>query len=341
MPDFERLKRLGAGNFGEVWLVYDKALDVQRAVKFVEPSRVHNPTDYYHEPKALMELRHDNVVRVEDAGTLENGILYISMEYLRRGSVEAQSSGRPIALSKAVKWLTDICWALEYAHNREYVHRDIKPANILIGSKGEAKLSDFGLAVRVPRGQTASPYGYLTHVAPETLSDGITSKYTDIYALGVTAYRLINGDGFLQQYADLGELQDDILTGDYPDRKHYRPYVPLKLQRLVNKAMAVDPDQRHKNASYFRRELEKIDYKCDWKWRQKKKKITYTAVIGSCKMTVELHELANRKFSITTSKQVNKGVMRKVTKDCYSDLTLAKMKTQIRAILRRYVESGK
>jgi len=341
MPDFERLKRLGAGNFGEVWLVYDKALDVRRAVKFIEPSRVHNPTDYYHEPKALMELRHDNVVRVEDAGTLQNGILYISMEYLRRGSIEDQSSGRPTALSKAVKWLTDVCWALEYAHNREYIHRDIKPANILIGRYGEAKLSDFGLAVRVPRGETASPYGYLTHVAPETLSSAITSKFTDIYALGVTAYRIINGDGFLTQYADIGELQDDIITGDYPNRKHYRPYVPLKLQRMVNKAMSTDPEDRYQSASEFRRQLEKLDYRCNWKWRQKAKTITYISTINITKLKVVLSENEKGKFSITTTKKVGTGVERKISKDCFSELTLAKMKVQIRKILRRYVEDGK
>lgn len=73
MPDYERIKRLGAGNFGEVWLVYDRALAVQRAVKFIDPSRIHDPTNFYHEPQTLMALRHKNIVRVEDAGTMPNG----------------------------------------------------------------------------------------------------------------------------------------------------------------------------------------------------------------------------------------------------------------------------
>jgi serine/threonine protein kinase len=187
MPDFERLERLGAGNFGEVWLVFDKALGVRRAVKFVDPSRIHNPTNFYQEPRTLMALRHKNIVRVEDAGRLTTGALYISMEYLRRGSIESRYKGRPVPLSKSLSLLQDLCWGLEYAHGKNYIHRDIKPANILIGNSGEGKLSDFGLAVKVPRGATASPYGYLTHVAPEVLSKGATSVHSDIYALGVTA----------------------------------------------------------------------------------------------------------------------------------------------------------
>ena len=108
MPDYDKLHRLGSGAFGEVWLVFDKALGVERAVKYVRPARVHDPTDFYHEPKTLMALRHENIVRVEDAGQEPDGTLYISMEYLRRGSLEHRFSGRPVALSIAIRLLCDV-----------------------------------------------------------------------------------------------------------------------------------------------------------------------------------------------------------------------------------------
>jgi len=123
-------------------------------------------------------------------------------------------------MSIAFKILEDISWAVEYAHQRGYIHRDIKPGNILLTGEWKAKLSDFGLATSIPRGGTASPYGYLTHVAPEVLRTGSTSKASDIYALGVTAYRLINGDGFLPEISEHDEIQDLILSGKYPDRNH-------------------------------------------------------------------------------------------------------------------------
>ncbi|MFH1303925.1 MAG: serine/threonine-protein kinase, partial [Planctomycetota bacterium] len=158
MSDYRQIKRLGAGNFGEVWLVFDRALGVRLAVKYIRPNRVHDPTNFYQEPRTLRDLIHENIVRVEDAGRLKNGTLYIAMEYLPAGSVEKKFQGGAVPLSYAKKMVCDLCWALEYAHNRGYVHQDIKPGNILIGKNGEAKLSDFGLATRVPRGDTASPY---------------------------------------------------------------------------------------------------------------------------------------------------------------------------------------
>ncbi|GAH55390.1 unnamed protein product, partial [marine sediment metagenome] len=71
------------------------------------------------------------------------------------------------------------------------------PGNILLGRDGKAKLSDFGLATRIPRGRAASPHGYITHLAPEVFDQGLTSKLTDIFALGITSYRVLCGDAFL------------------------------------------------------------------------------------------------------------------------------------------------
>ncbi len=152
MADYERLERLGAGNFGEVWLVYDHALDIRRAVKYIPKSSIQDPTNFYKEPQTLMALRHENIVRVEDAGKTSDGTLYVAMEYLQRGSVDDIFKGRPVPLTRAFALLEDVCWALEFAHQKDYIHRDIKPANILISKNNKGKLSDFGLATRVPRG---------------------------------------------------------------------------------------------------------------------------------------------------------------------------------------------
>jgi eukaryotic-like serine/threonine-protein kinase len=340
MPDYDRLQRLGAGAFGEVWLVFDKALGVCRAVKYVRPARIHDPTDFYREPKTLMELRHPNIVRVEDAGTLPDGTLYIAMEHLRRGSVEQRFKGRPVPLSRALKLLCDVCWGLEYAHQRHYVHRDIKPANILLGPKGEGKLSDFGLATRALAGSTASPYGYLTHLAPEVFTGSITTHLTDVYAVGVTAYRLINGDSFLPAPADLGDLQDMIEGGTYPDRTYYRPYVPVAIKRVINRAMNSDPDSRFQSAAELRQNLERIAIMCDWKWKQKRDKVRYRAVIGPAVIETTVTQ-NGRRFDIETTKQNSSGSPRRVTKDCAKDLTLTQMKTRLRKILPRYVSEGK
>lgn len=341
MSDYERLRRLGAGNFGEVWLVYDRALDVRRAVKYVPKNRIHDPTSFYKEPQTLMALRHDNIVRIEDAGKAADGTLFLAMEYLPRGSVENVSKGGPLPLSFAFSFLRDVCWAIEYAHQQDYIHRDIKPANILIDPNGRAKLSDFGLATRVPKGATASPYGYLTHVAPEVLSTGKTSKSSDIYALGVTAYRMINGDGFLPEISDTGKIQDMILAGEYPDRKHYRPYVPNSVQRIINQCMSPDQRDRFASAADFRRALEAITLHCDWRLRRHRRVLSYHGRINSCSVIVTITPKSDRHFSIETTRTVAGGNLRRVVSDCHRQLTLTQMKKKLRQILPRYVVKGK
>ena len=339
MADYERLQRLGAGNFGEVWLVYDRALDVKRAVKYVRRDRIKDPTNLYDEPRALMALRHDHIVRVEDAGR-ERDTLYIAMEYLPRGSVESRYKGRPVELSRARQIICGVCWGLEYAHQQGYIHRDIKPANILIASNGRAKLSDFGLATRVPRGESASPYGYLTHLAPEVLRDGVTTPFSDIYALGMTAYRLINGDAFLPDPQDHGELQDLILSGEYPDRTHYRPYVPSRMKRVVNSTLAMDPAQRPSSAAQFRRQLESIPLLCDWKWKPLRDRVRYNTRIGDREAQVSVIKTDTGRFEIDTRLRPRGGKWRRRTKDCSEDLTLAKMKPVLRRLLARFVTNG-
>ena len=340
MPDYERLERLGAGNFGEVWLVYDRALGVRRAVKYIPRSRVADPTDFYKEPQTLMALRHNHIVQVEDAGKTADGTLYIAMEYFPRGSVEKVFKGSPIPLSRALQILEDISWGVEYAHQRGYIHRDIKPANVLLSRDGKAKLSDFGLATRVPRGATASPYGYLTHVAPEVFRTGRTSKASDIYALGVTAYRLINGDGFLPEVSDPGDIQDLILSGEYPERDQYRPYVPGQIKRIVNRCMAVDRTDRFQSAAVFRRALERVSLCCDWRIKRRRRGVYYHTQIGSAKIRVRISPNKKGKFDIETVRTVGEGQPRRVNRDCVSDLTLSQMKKRIRQILPRYVTKG-
>jgi len=340
MADYERLERLGAGNFGEVWLVYDRALAVQRAVKYIPKSRIQDPTNLYKEPQTLMALRHENIVRVEDAGKTPDETLYLAMEYLARGSVEDVFRGRPVPLTRAFAILEDVCWALEFAHQKGYIHRDIKPTNILISQNNKAKLSDFGLATRVPRAGTASPYGYLTHVAPEVLRTGKTSISSDIYAVGVTAYRLINGDAFLPDVSDPCNIQDLILAGEYPDRDHYRPHIPNKVKRVVNQCMAPRKADRFDTASGFRRALEGIKIHCDWRLQRRGRVITYLTRIGSARYRVVIKPDTTDHFSISTTKRGDSGSDRRITDDCYSGLTLAQMKKRLRQILPRYVEKG-
>ena len=94
-----------------------------------------------------------------------------------------------------------------------------------------------------PRGLgVASPYGYVIHCAPEVIDPGETTAKTDVYALGMTLYRLLNGDSFLPDVAELGVPRDEaIVAGDFPDRTRFRDHIPKAVVRLVRKAISFDP----------------------------------------------------------------------------------------------------
>lgn len=264
MPDYDLEKRLGNGAFGEVWLCNDRALGVQRALKFVPPHKIKNPTNFYEEPQTLVSLKHNNIVEITDAGKTNDGQLYIAMEYYPNGSISDAVSGGIVPLKYAVKLSTDICRALEYIHSKGFIHRDIKPANIIIDKNNNGRLSDFGLATKVDLDGQASPYGYIGHLAPEVILDDITDKRTDIYALGVTLYRMVNGDAYLPMTIEPMELIELIKIGKFPNRNHYRPFIPNAIKSIINKALSINPDDRFQTTSEFRHQLEKVPIKASW-----------------------------------------------------------------------------
>lgn len=257
MPDWNVVRRLGAGAFGEVWLVVDRALGAERAIKLVRPERLHDPTNFYAEPHALVALQHPHIVDVHDAGTLDDGRVYIAMEYVPKGSIEDEFQGAVVSVAEALQIVADACRGIEFAHTRGYIHRDVKPANLLRAGS-TTKVSDFGLATRTAGTGMASPYGYVIHCAPEVIDPGETTIQTDVYALGMTLYRLLNGDSFLSDPAQLGTpLDEAILAGTFPDRSRFRDHVPAAVTRLVRKAIAYDPAKRTGTAADLRHDIER------------------------------------------------------------------------------------
>ncbi|MBA7611039.1 Serine/threonine-protein kinase PknD [subsurface metagenome] len=323
MGDYRKIRELGCGQFGKVWLEHDQALNVERAVKYVEPSRIIDPTDFYREPRLLEELRHENIVRVVEANRENDGKLRIAMEYLPRGSVEDRWGERPVPIMRARGIICDICWALEYAHSQKdvVIHRDIKPGNILISDNWTAKLSDFGLAMNIPEGGDVPFAGYLAHIAPEAYRTRKMNPLTDIYALGVTAYRMLNGKKYLPEVITREALIDQIIKGKYPDRKRYRPCVPDVMRKIVNKAMKVEPKERYQSASSFRNDLAtKVRLHCQWKWTTNKRlnTVTYTTWVGSIgrRKTIKVVVRCRKEneFDIITTKKFYSGYERKVSK---------------------------
>lgn len=334
--NFDFKARLGAGHFGEVWRVIDTGLGAVRALKLIPPDKVWNPNNIFHEAQLLKKAEHPNVVRVEETGKMADGKLYIAMEYLSRGSLEDEAKGAYVPMTRAQRIMVDALRGLQHAHERGILHRDIKPANILVGSNNEGKLSDFGLAV--PKGANlkvlgARDYAYILHLAPEIHSGGKHSVCSDIYAVGVTLYRLVNGDMYLPTIP-ASNIRQACIAGKYPDRTNYREFIPRPLRVLINRATHVDPARRFDSAEQMRHALEQIGIFMNWNEQIMSNGTRWTAGWNhKCYEVVRTRE-AGGKWLIETKKGSSKHSLRRVVAHCHKGLTKAKGRQLTKRILQ-------
>jgi len=264
MP-YNRIACLGSGFFGEVWLEEDAGLHRQCAAKYLNPARL-PPGGVFAEAQVMLGAEHDNVVRVYSAD-VEGGLPVIRMEYLPAGSVADHHRGEPASVSDALHAAEEACRGVEALHARGVLHRDLKPANLLIGDGGRIKVSDFGLACEVANLAGAPPWGYTQHLPPEAIAGGgaIDTVGGDVYALGVTLYRLLNGDEMMRAVAAPGaDVTGLIAAGRYPDRTKWQLHIHDRLRRVTRKAMHQEPDRRYSSASELRHALEGVRPEMSW-----------------------------------------------------------------------------
>jgi eukaryotic-like serine/threonine-protein kinase len=198
MP-YEQLQYLGGGHFGEVWLERDTALDRLCAAKYLDTRLLAPGSESFAEARAMIAAEHDNVAVVYSA-ELEGGKPVIRMEYLPDGSVADQHSGNPIPVAEAIQIMESACRGIEHLHVRGILHRDVKPGNLLLTPAGSVKVSDFGLSCPIADASGAPQTAYRRHMPPEAARQGtgITTVAGDVYAAGMTTYRLLNGDHALR-----------------------------------------------------------------------------------------------------------------------------------------------
>ena len=257
-------RRIGGGNFGEVWTATDLAINAKGAVKILDQ-------DQYTIDERLLEaqignrLNHPNVINIKGADVInfnEKNIVVISMPYYEKGSVLSRlNGGNFLNLQEFMQCLVDILRGLEYLHENGYFHCDIKPGNILVGDKGEYLLTDYGITSYSPNLESITPRGaYIPHIAPETVEANIYDVRTDIYQLGVTAYRLINGISEIKSefIADRDSFQDKVLKGGVISAAKFKAYIPHRIRRAIMKAANIIPEERFQTPLEMRRELEKI-----------------------------------------------------------------------------------
>jgi eukaryotic-like serine/threonine-protein kinase len=187
---------LGTGGMGAVWLAHDEVLRRAVALKQVRNTQPENESSVLGEARAAARVTHPGVVRVHDVLVGEDGE-WIVMEALGGNPLSTilATRGR-LPVDEVVRIALQLLSALQAIHDADLVHRDVKPGNVQICDGDRVVLTDFGLSS--PRGvwgglRVAPVQGSLPYLAPESIIDGSFGPPSDLYALGVTLYRAVEG----------------------------------------------------------------------------------------------------------------------------------------------------
>ena len=200
-PRYRRLKELGRGGMGRVWLAErsDGAFVQRYALKQLDRERWSDAERerFVRERQILAELDHRNIANLVDGGSDSRGAPFLVTAYIDGPRIDDYCERRGLDLRARVALVRDLADAIAYAHRRLVVHRDIKPANVLVDGDGVAKLLDFGIAKLLGEHGTTTADGgslmTLRYAAPEQVRGERVGVGCDLYALGVLLYELVTG----------------------------------------------------------------------------------------------------------------------------------------------------
>lgn len=259
IPSYKFLEFIDCGGMGAVYKAVQKSLNRTVAIKLLPQVHRHKATfseRFIREAHALAQLNHPHIVGVHDFGETKDGQMYYAMEFVSGMDLQQLLKRAPPGPKQILKIITQVCEALQFAHERGIVHRDIKPANILIDERGNVKVADFGL-VKIVGPQisnytaTGATLGTPDYIAPEALDhNGKIDHRADIYSLGVMIY--------------------ELLTGHVPKGAWDPPSVcsgsDKRIDIIVSTAMQNNPEKRYQHVSDMTQVLEKLLLNSDnWK----------------------------------------------------------------------------
>ncbi len=265
---YKILEKLGEGGMGEVYLAEDTKLHRQVALKFLPLQYVSDKdfkVRFKREAQAAAALNHPNIITIHEVAEYENRP-YIAMEYVEGVLLKDLIAEKKLSIGKIIDIAMQICEGLAKAHQQGIVHRDIKPQNILIDKDGRVRILDFGLAKLkrdVMLTQPGLTVGTVAYMSPEQAQGEEVERRSDVFSFGVVLYEMITG-----QLPFKGEHEAAIINSivnETPEPlARYKANVPEELQRMVDKSLAKDKEERYQHAddllADLRREKKSLEY---------------------------------------------------------------------------------
>ncbi|MEN0022171.1 protein kinase [Microbacterium sp. LWO14-1.2] len=262
LPGFTYVEPLGTGGFADVFL-YEQQMPRRRvAVKVLLADRLSsNAAQEFADEANVMAMlsTHPAIVTIYQAGVAGDGRPYLVMEYCPRPNLQVRTRKEQFSVAEALRVGVQVAGAVETAHRAGVLHRDIKPANILVTEYNRPALTDFGIASTT--GATSEASGMsVPWSPPESFAEPPRSgPRTDVWALGATLYTLLAGRSPFEragQRNSSADLIERIERAALPPLG--RPDSPESLQRVLERAMAKNPDDRFPSAVAFARALQKV-----------------------------------------------------------------------------------
>lgn len=244
---------IGRGGMGEVRRGTDRRLGREVAIKFLRGDLAQQPevrNRFEHEARAAARLMHPAAVTVFDSGE-SDGIPFLVMERLTGRTLADELRSGPLAENQVRQLAIDVLGALGAAHALGILHRDVKPGNLLFTDGGSVKLADFGIAKSADladQTMTGQLVGTAAYLAPERLRGNEATPASDLYALGVVLYEALTGVKPFEGDTPMS-VAYAVDTTEAPRVRAAVPDVDDRLDEVIHRALAKDPDHRFATAA--------------------------------------------------------------------------------------------
>src|SRR5213596_796713 len=262
--DYELLEQIGRGAQGVVFRARQKSLNRTVALKVISlgqwASKAHLKR-FRLEAEAAARLEHPGIVPIHEVGE-RDGQCYFSMKFVEGGQLDEVVRRAPMSIRQATELIAKVARTVHYAHDHGILHRDIKPGNILLDAKGEAHLTDFGLARLVETESTITRtlevLGTPSYMAPEQAvgNNSQLTSATDVYGLGAVLYQLLTGH---PPFAGGTTYETIKLLLDTEPRQPrlWNSKVDRDLSTICLKCLEKDPKRRYSSAFALAEDLER------------------------------------------------------------------------------------
>jgi serine/threonine protein kinase len=264
--DYRILKEIGRGGMATVYLAEDLRLHRQVALKLLPFQLTQDSTfkeRFKREARMIAALKHEAIVPVHDFGEVD-GQPFIVLEYMPGGSLANRLQEGKLSLDEAIQIIEQLVPALEEAHHKGIIHRDLKPGNILFDERGNAHLSDFGIASFVDASASMASLtgtglvGTPAYMSPEQAigKEKIDSR-SDVYSLGIVLYEMLSGSKPFAADTPVGLLLAQM-NDPIPNVRKKQPSLPKNTQVVIERVLAKNKRDRYSSPRDLLADLKRV-----------------------------------------------------------------------------------